>query len=282
MKYLFLMSSISSFILIQSCGAELKTPTGETQKHIDASLATMTVPVSFIQNTSLRLNLDANGNLKSQGLNLASSNTANTVNVSSYLIKLRDCSSGLELSNETSGDVINIFPQDTDCVGQLLSFVLNGQKYLPTGAGAIPFKNYNVGSSAVYQGANEKDLVDVTVVEQLSSPIRSSDSVRYDFSTAHLDTSANDKQAGVSVSLTGIEAPNFRINEGDASLVSVVASGESKGAGQFNIKLTCSTGPMTAGYNPSFNSFCPDLISGGTLAEGAQEPILQTTSVTNW
>jgi len=265
MKCMGLIKSISSFILIQSCGAEVKTPNGDT--HVNASLATMTIPVSLFQATGLRLNLDANGNLKSQTLNLAS--TTQILSVSSYLIKLENCSSGLDLSNQTSANELSIIPQDTDCVGELVSFVLNGQKYTPNGAGAVPFKNYNLGSTAVFQGANAQDLIDVSVSAQLSSPVKSSDSIRYEFSTAHIDTSSSDKQAGMPVALTGTDAPNFKINEGDASLVSLVSDGDAKGAGLFNIKLSCSTGPMTPGADPNYNSFCPDLLSGGTIADGA-------------
>lgn len=271
MKCRIVLSSISSVILIQACGGDLKkSPGAGSQKHFDLSKATLIIPSTLVQNTAQTLSLDSNGNLNPEAERALNLTGTDTVAVNSYIIKVASCSSGFVQTNEIDGR-IHLYPQDSDCVGQLTSFVLNGQTYTPKGSGAVPFTSYKVGSVGVFQGADAHDLVDVKVLTQLSSPVQSTDTVRYEFSTNHTETNANhaEDQGGLSISLTGTDAPNFKINEGDASLVSIVFAGPSTGAGQFNIKLTCSTGPMTVGANPNYNSFCPDLLAGGKKAEGA-------------
>jgi hypothetical protein len=66
------------------------------------------------------------------------------------------------------------------------------------------------------------------------------------------------------LSVEGNDAPNFAIKAGNATFEGLLG-----GAGLFKFKLTCNSGVMTVGANPSYNSFCPTVLSEGTLAHGA-------------
>jgi hypothetical protein len=166
-----------------------------------------------------------------------------------------------------------VYFNDVNCLAKLTSFVLHSQNYVPTGTGSSPFSTWLAGDSAIFVGANSNDLVNVKVVSQLSSPILSTDTISYTFTVI--------KQASNSVStiipsptaipltVAGRDAPNFKINTGDALFTDLVYTGPSTGAGVFTFKLTCVMSAMTVGANVSYNSFCPSSVANGTLAGGA-------------
>lgn len=260
------------FLLNQSCGAEIKSQSKSKESGlIDSQKNELSVSATLIHSPSKTLYLDSEGTQvpltkKEQeiGLNLMSSTG---LLADSYVVVLGGCSSGLTGTSALS-ETIRVYIQDTNCVGQLISIVLGGQSYIPSGSSAVPFSNYKEGESAIFQGASSKDLINVKVVHQLSSPVQSEDKIAYSFEIIPSEASSSVSANGQNIFLTGTSAPNFKIKPGDASLVSIISSGPSAGAGTFIIKLTCSTGPMTEGANPNYNSFCPDEVERGKIAEG--------------
>ena len=190
--------------------------------------------------------------------------------VDSYVMNLSGCSSGLTGNNGTAGQM-NVYLHDSNCLAKLTSFVLHGQSYVPTGSGAVAFTAWSVGSTAIFQGASSSDLINLRVVSQLSSPIVTTDVVSYNYTIIKSGTN----NASITVSNTqtlyvaGTDAPNFKINSGGITFNNIVSSGGSQGAGIFTFNLICTTGAMTVGANSSYNSYCPDVTAGGTIAGGA-------------
>ena len=206
-------------------------------------------------------------NLSPNGLGLAAPGGQA---VDSYAITLGSCSSGLSGANSAAG-FLNVYLHDTHCLGKLTSFVLHGQTYLPSGSGSVPFSTWLAGDTATFVGSGSSDLIYVTAVSQLSSPILTTDVVSYSYSANKSGT--NSATATVSNSQTigasGIDAPNFSLSSSNAIFNGIITSGTQAGYGRFTFKLTCASGAMTAGANASYNSFCPTVTAGGTLAGGA-------------
>lgn len=214
------------------------------------TLETIEIPVKFTEESS--------------PLNLVSSPTT-------FVISLTGCNSGLT-GNNSSPTSLTVYTHDTSCLAKLSSFVLQSQTYLPSGTGSVPFTTWLAGDTAKFIGANANDVVTVKVVSQLSSPIVITDSVSYSFTVIKTGTnnssSITPSSNSVSLSVSGVEAPNFKINSGGASYIDLVQTGPSARAGIFSFNLTCVVSGMTTGANPSYNSFCPSTVANGTIAGG--------------
>ena len=111
------------------------------------------------------------------------SNAQNSLNLalvaapSHYKMTLSGCRSGL--SENTSSAVIKVYSGDHNCRLKLDSFVYNASTYVPkAGAG---FKTWAVNDTAIFVNqANAKDLLYLKVSSQISSPVRSTDSIHYE------------------------------------------------------------------------------------------------------
>jgi len=205
---------------------------------------------------NIKTSLEASNQLKLIDQNSVSQNISEKISVDQYTVNLSDCSSGLSGVNESTGD-IHVHVGDTSCLGKLSSFTLQGVEYLPSGIGSVPFTKWIEGDTAVYVGSDNR--VNVTVAHQLSSPITATDFVKYNFEIIH----ERNKNSTGGVTVEGLDAPNFKITK--SGLIDMVSSG----AGLFTFELECVTGPMTPGVNEACNSFCPDVVAGGTLQNGA-------------
>lgn len=240
-----------SFLI--SCGVQQLD-----NRHSDGSHASIPVALSSSV-TAADLHLQDEEN----DLQLAGSNSGG-LPVSSFVINVSGCATG-ETGN-TSASILNVFIKDTNCIAKLTSFVLRGQTYAPSGAGAVPFTSWTVGSTAIFQGASATDLINVRVVSQLSSPVAISDYVSYNITVNKVGTNNSSLVVGESQSLyvAGQDAPNFIINSGDATFVNI----NSSGYGQFTFKLTCASGNMIVGSQTGKTTFCPT-VTNGTYASGA-------------
>lgn len=191
------------------------------------------------------------------------------VESSTFTVALDACSSGLSGNNSVQG-ILNVYLNDTNCLGKLSSFTLNGQAYIPSGTGSVPFTTWQVGDTATFVGSGASDLMYVEVISQLSSPTVAGDEISYNFK--RIVEGTNNATLLVSTASTlavaGQDAPNFIINAGDISFDNIVPSGPDIGKGQFTFELTCSSGAMTVGNNASYNSYCPTSVAGGTIAGG--------------
>lgn len=194
-----------------------------------------------------------------------------SVSPSSYIVNLANCTSGLTGNNSTAGS-LNVYLHDTNCIAKLTSFVLYGTTYNLTNPGAVAFSpsTYAAGSTATFASSGG-DLIYIKIVSQLSSPIQTTDEVSYNFTMNRSGTNSASVivSSAQSITAAGQDAPNFKINSGDASLVGIVSSGPTAGAGLFSFNITCTVSAMTVGANPSYNSFCPTITPGGTIAGGA-------------
>ncbi len=186
----------------------------------------------------------------STGLELTSSNPTAA---DSFVMTLANCASGLSGTN-SSPTTVKVYLNDTSCIVKLTSFVLNSESFTPT----TNFTTWLVNDTAVFTGATSGNKVSLKVTNQLSSPIVNTDSVGYLFtviSASSTSTIIPSSQSG-SLSVTGIHAPDFVINSGNAIWNGLQTSGGHTGYGIFSFTLTCSSGIMTVGANPSYNSFC--------------------------
>ncbi len=243
-----------------SCGP--KGSSGDLSSSSNATaLQKITIPISLSQSTS---------NMNALNLNSLSLAAPGGVSVDSFVMTLANCTSGLSGTN-SSQTVMNVYLNDTNCLAKLTSFVLHSQSYIPSGTGSSPFTTWLAGDTAIFRGASNTDLINVKVVSQLSSPILTPDVISYEFTI--LKSGTNSASITVSNALSiytaGQDAPNFQINSGGGLLTGLVSSGGSAGAGIFTFQLICSVSAMTVGANPSYNSFCPTVTPGGTIAGGA-------------
>lgn len=237
--------------IIASCGVQQIS-----DKHNDGTHTP--IPVALSSSVTA-----ADLHLQEEDLQLAGSNSGG-LPVDSFVINVSGCATGE--SGNTSASILNVYIKDTNCVAKLTSFVLRGQTYAPTGAGAVAFTSWTAGSTAVFQGASATDLINVKVVSQLSSPVAVSDFVSYNLTVNKVGTNNASIVVGESQSLyvAGQDAPNFIINSGDATFVNI----NSSGYGQFTFKLTCASGNMIVGSQTGKTTFCPTVTSG-TYASGA-------------
>lgn len=201
---------------------------------------------------------------QSGGANLQLAGSTSGVPVSSFVMALAGCSSGLSASSTASQTVINVYLGDQNCLAKLTSFVDNGLTYSATGG--TDFTTWAQGDTATFKSTTTTDFAYLTVVKQLtSSGILAGDYVSYNvvFNNKGVNN-ASTLSLGTPISLYVAEtsSPNFKINTAsDASLVSIDASGK----GYFKFKLTCNL-TMTAGGagHTSSLSFCPS-VSGSTV-----------------
>ncbi len=227
-----------------SCGKSSQNTTPTISLPLESSLTPRDIPVNVIQNTG-KLNL-----IDKSGLGLVA---PGGVGADSFVISLVNCSSGLTGTN-SSQSVLHVYLNDANCLAKLSSFVLHSQSYVPTGTGSSPFTTWLAGDTAIFRGASNTDLVNVKVVSQLSSPIQISDVVSYEFTilTAGTNSASISLASNLTITSVGQDAPNFQLSSGNAFLSGIASSG----AGIFTFKLTCDSGTMSVGANPSYNSFC--------------------------
>lgn len=218
----------------------------------------------------------------SSSLNLAGS-APGSVTPTTIGYDLTGCTSGLS-GIPASQSVVNVYLKDTGCYVKLVSFVLNGTTYNLTNFGAVAFSpalaSGSTGQVATFAGASSTDLITILSVSQLSSTNVASDYVSYEFTIIKSGTNsaAITVSSAQSIYTAGQDAPNFVINSGGGIFDNIISSGPSTGYGQFTFKLTCVTGAMTVGANASYNSFCPTITPGGTIAGGARGVDVGNTS----
>ncbi|MBP6045137.1 hypothetical protein KA525_03215 [Candidatus Woesebacteria bacterium] len=224
--------------LFQSCGRSEVAPT------------TIGVPIALI---------DSSG-----GTNLQLAGSTSGVPVASFVMALAGCSSGLSASSTASQSVINVYLGDQSCLAKLTSFVDNGLTYSATGG--TDFTTFLAGDTAAFKSTTTPDFAYLTVVKQLtSSGILAGDYVSYNVVFNNKGTNnASTLTLGTPISLyvAQTSSPNFKINAaGDASLVSIDATGK----GYFKFKLTCNLTMSAggAGHTTSL-SFCPS-VTGSTV-----------------
>ncbi len=237
--------------ILTSCGVQQIT-----DKHNDGSHAAIPIALSSGVTAADLL-------LQEEDLQLAGSNSGG-LPVDSYVITVSGCATGE--TGTTSASILNVYIKDTNCIAKLTSFTLRGQAYTPSGAGAVAFTSWTVGSTAIFQGASATDLINVKVVSQLSSPVAVSDFVSYNITMNKAGTNNASIVVGESQSLyvAGQDSPNFIINTGDATFVNI----NSSGYGQFTFKMTCASGTMKVGSQTGKTTFCPT-VTNGTYASGA-------------
>ncbi len=195
-------------------------------------------------------------NLKNSNQKLPDKGTEK-LSIENYVISISGCDSGM--SGNSSSETVKVKIKDTHCIAKLLSFNLSRQMYTLKGFGAVDFKTWLAGDTAIFQGKDSSDLIKVKVVSQLSNPIIESDLVSYHFTIANTKNKNSEIIGSAqALSIAGQEAPNFTINAEGFSFVNI----NSAGAGEFSFTLTCSSGLMTEAKQAGKTTFCPTL-SGG-------------------
>ena len=273
---LVLMGALGILFLVDSCGGKSSSDSGASSSNAQSSMPShgqlIQVPASVSSDDASALALDDD----EDEFDLAA---PGGVNADSFVVNLSGCSSGLTGNNGSAG-LLTVYLHDGNCLGKLTSFVLHTQSYVPTGTGAVAFTCWTAGCTAILRGASSTDLINLQVVSQLSSPIQTTDVVSYNFTINKVGTNNSSIVVSNAQTLTvaGQDAPNFKIQSGGATFNSVVTSGANTGAGVFTFQLLCTTGAMTVGANVSYNSFCPDITAGGTIAGGASGVDIGVTS----
>ncbi len=99
------------------------------------------------------------------------------------------CSSGLSYPSISEADPsVNLYAGDNNCIAKLHSFGITGKTYIPRTGN--DFVTYQVGEIALFENTIDPlDTMEIRVLEQLSSPLVSSDNVV--FGTVNIQQDAN-------------------------------------------------------------------------------------------
>jgi len=266
-KILFGLALLAMCLLdLESCGAggggagQTVATSGSNATNPQAN------PSASVSSGSSQLSIDIPVSVVSDSSSSLALTGVNAISADSFVINLANCASGLSGNNSNAG-TLNVYLGDTSCLGKLTSLVVSGQSYLPTGTGSSPFTTWLAGNSAIFVGSGPSDLLYIKAVNQLSSPIVNTDSVKYTFTSivASSTTTITPSPYSATISTAGVQAADFQITSGNASL-----TGMSSGAGVFQFNLSCKSGAMTqgGGVDTSFNSFCP-VTAGALFSNGA-------------
>lgn len=165
-----------------------------------------------------------------QGLSLAAS-------ASAFSVSIDGCVSGLTGSVTEASPSIDLYKGDSSCRGKLVSFTVGGQAFSATNPNATPFAAYTVGSKAVFTNAAGTSKMDVSITQQLSSPLVASDAVSFSFMTLTKGSgsviASNALGQPHAVTVGGDKAPDFRIDAVDFQGLNP------DGSGRFVFTLEC-------------------------------------------
>ncbi|MBC7661875.1 MAG: hypothetical protein H7249_19455 [Chitinophagaceae bacterium] len=212
-------------VLVSACGkTSSKAPTysgGDPKK----SREVVTIPVS----------------LNAISLALTSNATAFTVNVTG-------CASGATAAANEATPTLSIYKADTLCVAALSSLTVNGTVFAGTNPFAVAYTSYAAGSTAVFTDATGTHKINVSVASQLSSPVASTDTIRYNFATTQSGDSKTVASEvlgeGHAVSVEGDLVPNYKIDK--VNFLGLNASGGAR----FTFQMECLEA-IKAGTAPS-------------------------------
>ncbi len=126
--------------------------------------------------------------------------------VSSYKMDVTGCESGYSALNQNASPIY-LYKFDLSCVATLKEFVFGGITYTGTLSGPM-------GSTAVFSDGGTNSFK-VSVVDQLSSPLVSSDKITFNFFEIKQGGDSlppgSSYSEGYSVEVAGVEAPNMEI-----------------------------------------------------------------------
>ncbi len=148
--------------------------------------------------------------LTSEQLNLAAT-------ASAFSINLTGCASGQTGTATESAASFKVYKGDTSCLAKMTSLTVNGKAYNSTNPSAVPFSSFAANSSAIFTDSTGANKINVTVSNQLSSPVVTADVIRYTFSIIQVGDAksvTNDALGeGHSVAVEGDLLPNFKIDK---------------------------------------------------------------------
>lgn len=245
------LSMVLMIFVLHACGEKntLEQPTVE-------------VPMTLTQSAS------------SDSVNLQLAGSTSGVPVASFVMALSGCSSGLTASSTSSQTVMNVYLGDKNCIAKLTSFSDGVLTFTPSGG--TDFTTWAQGDTATFKSTTTADLAYVTVVKQLTaSGTVIGDYISYNAVFNKASTSATLVVGSAqNIYVAGQDAPNFKINNGDASFITV----DSSGRGQFKFKLTCNTNnPMLIGGHSPSTTWCPTLLNN-TFASGSGVDVYGTSN----
>ena len=171
------------FFLCLSCGTQPEagtvTDTGSPSDDPDSQAETINedgeANFSYIVNIPIKVNNERDI-VVNEGL------LALTVNASAYSITVDSCISGLTATiNQGSGSV-NVYKYDRGCLAKLTSFTYDSATYTPSSSD--PFTTWQVGDEATFENTvDSNDLMYVSLVSTLSTPVVGSETISYSFSS---------------------------------------------------------------------------------------------------
>lgn len=234
LRLIGIVSGVVSICLLDSCG----------QKNV-LDQPTIEVQMSLSQSSGDHTNLQLAG-------------TTSGVPVASFIMSLSGCASGLSASSTASQTVMNVYLADRNCKAKLTSFSDGVLTYTPVGG--TDFTTWAQNDTAIFKSTTTADFAYLTVVKQLTAGgVVVGDYISYNAVFDKASTSSNLVVGSAqNIYVSGQDAPNFKINTGDASFLTV----DSTGKGQFKFKLTCNTNnPMLVGAHSTNTTWCPTVLN---------------------
>ncbi len=170
------------------------------------------------------------------------------IDAAAFTISLSGCTSGYSATLTAAKTKFNVYKNDRNCKARLLDFTRSGKKYTP-----VPGKDFvslMTGETATFQSPGGADSLLVRIVNQLSSPIQSGDSINFNF----LETKVADQSVNIlttkfgaigKYTKSGDTALNFKVKK--AQLLSIDTA---TGIGRMIFKLDCQV-PINKPGNPN-------------------------------
>ena len=216
---------LSLFVtLATGCGSSSKT-SSDSQPLENENRESIDIPIS----------------LTSDQLNLA-------VSASAFTLSLAGCASGLTGTATEATPSFKVYKADTSCFAKLTSLTVAGQNYALSNPSAVAFSSNAADATATFTDSTGTRKINVIIVNQLSSPLLASDTIRYSFSIIQADASGavadSDLAEGHSIAVSGDVLPNYKIDK--INFQGLNASG----GGRFTFQTECLEA-VVAGATPS-------------------------------
>ncbi|MFK7826958.1 MAG: hypothetical protein AB8G05_22640 [Oligoflexales bacterium] len=179
------------FLALAACGTEpdkdrvtdTGSPSNENNPQADGTQEDNADDFSFMVSIPIKINNELNIIVSDNSLSL-------TGNASAYSITVDSCISGLSATINQSSASVNVYKYDRDCLAKLTTFAYDGATYTPSSSD--PFTTWQAGDEAVFENTiDSNDLMFVSLVSTLSSPVIGFETISYSFSSTLEGTSSS-------------------------------------------------------------------------------------------